>query len=165
MRKFPSVTPQSPGIRRCCTQAVSGQCWSPSVSSCTLTERGKGSKSPPLCSSLDQVSLITSGRGRIAPVTAWDGQTLKSSHSQLHIIWHTEPQSYMPECHWWSLFVTGLMIFSSKSANKRWLGMAYFYCELKRSLILSLLKFLCVSLTTEEQNPKWVGNFLLKHSL
>lgn len=43
--------------------------------------------------------------------------------------------------------------------------MAYFYCELKRSLILSLLKFLCVSLTTEEQNPKWVGNFLLKHSL
>lgn len=165
MRKFPSVTP--PESRH---QALlhSGCVWTVLKPKCIFLHPDRERerlKKPPFCSSLDQVSLITSGRGRIAPVTAWDGQTLKSSHSQLHIIWHTEPQSHMPECHWWSLFLTGLMIFSSKSANKRWLGMAYFYCELKRSLILSLLKFLCVSLTTEEQNPKWVGNFLLKHSL
>lgn len=163
---FPALPPRVPasGVAalRLCLDSVEAQVYLPAP----WQREGKAQKAPPpLCSSLDQVSLITSGRGRIAPVTAWDGQTLKSSHSQLHIIWHTEPQSYMPECHWWSLFVTGLMIFSSKSANKRWLGMAYFYCELKRSLILSLLKFLCVSLTTEEQNPKWVGNFLLKHSL
>jgi len=81
LRRFTGVTPQSPGIRRCPTQAASGQCWGPECGSLHPDRGRERPKKRPLRHSLDQLALITSGRGRLAPATAGDGGALKSCHS------------------------------------------------------------------------------------
>lgn len=84
LRTFPGVTATPTPESQHQALPHSGCVWTVLKPECVslCPDRGRGRpKKGPLHHSLDQLSLITSGRSRFAAVTAGDGGTLMSCHS------------------------------------------------------------------------------------